>query len=342
MNARLVALALRRVAPWWLAFGLAALGALAARSAASDDPAGAALARQGVWTVLLLAATLTLVPRAAGLSERFSTQEFGWVGAEPQSRARWYFSSLAGACAASLGASLIALALAEGSAQVDGPALREVALADVPERAVLDGREPVRWSVAASADETLRVELLFVAIEPSVDVEWRAERGGEVRSVRASLARPQAIEVRVPPGEGAVQLTLERTGAGGLALLSGERLQRLVSTGSARGASLALALHALLASMCWLALALGLAPWIGARLASAASLVAPLAAWSLGDEFASDATPLGALVRALDVCGRGLVPAGPGAAEFAACAACVVAGLALFTRGLGRARGRSA
>ncbi len=342
MNVRVAALALRRIAPWWLALGLALLGALAASSAASSDSAGAALARQGVWTVLLLAATCALVPRTAALAERFSTQEFGWVGAQPESRTRWYFAALGGALAAALGASLLGFVLAESSARFDGPALREVALAAVPERAVLDGRAPARWSVDAPAGETLRVELLFVAIEPTAEIEWRAERGGEVRSVRATLARPQALELAVPPGDGPVRLTLERTGGGGLALLSGERLQRLVATGSYRGASLTIALHALLAWACWLGLALGLAPWLGARLASAASLVAPLAAWSLGDELAADATPAGALVRALDVCGRGLVPSTPTTLELSVTLACVLAGLALFTRGLGHARGRAA
>jgi len=339
MNVRLAALALRRVAPWWLALALMLVGVLAASSASSSEPAASALARQGVWSVLALLATLTLVPRAAGLAARFSSLEFGWVGAQPVSRARWFGACLAGSVTATLATCALAAALAESAARFDGAALREVGLAAVPERGVLDGREPVRWSIDASADETLRVELLFVGIEPTAEVEWRARRGEELRSVRATLSRPQALELAVPPGIGTVELEFERTSGGALVLLSGERLQRLTPCESSRSASLALACHALLAWTALMALALGLAPWIGTRLAAALALVAPLAAWLPGDTFAADVSPVGALVRALDVAGRGLVPGVPSPAELACTALCALAGLALFVRGLGHTQG---
>lgn len=341
MSLRLAALALRRTAPPWLALVLVLVGLLAARAATSDEPAGAALARQGVWSFLLSTSTLAFVPLAASLAARFSTTEFGWVGAQPYGRARWFLASLAGALGAALGVTLLAAVLAEGAARHAGATLREVGLAAVPERGVLDGREPVRWSVDAEAGETLRVQLLFVPIEPTAEVEWSAERGGERRSVRATLSRPQALELAVPPGAGPLQLELARTSGGALALLAGERLQRLVTIGNARRASPALAAHALLAFAALLALALGLGPWLGTRLAGTLSLVLPLAVWFVGDEFASDASPWGALVRALEVSGHGLVPAAPSWVELLAALSCVVLGMALFTRGLGRERGRS-
>lgn len=341
MNVRLAALALRRVAPWWLALALTLVGALAASSAASSESAASALARQGVWSALALLATLSCVPRAAALATRFSGAEFGWVGAQPLSRARWFAACLAGSGAALLAVCLLAAAFAESAARFEGSAAREVGLASVPERGVLDGREPVRWSVEAAEDERLRVELLFVSIEPTAEVEWRARRGGEQRSVRATLSRPQALELAVPPGAGPVELELERTSGGALVLLSGERLQRLVPCSTLRSASLALACHAMLAWSALLALALGLAPWIGTRLAAALALVAPLAAWLAGEEFAVDSSPTGALARALDVAGRGLVPALPSLAEVTCAAACVTLGLGLFVRGLGRERGRA-
>ncbi|MBM3989578.1 MAG: hypothetical protein FJ298_01075 [Planctomycetes bacterium] len=340
MNLRLAALAVRRVAPWWVALALALVGVLAASSAASSLPAASALARQGVWSVLALLATLTFVPRAAGLAARFSSLEFGWVGAQPLSRARWFATCLAGSLAAALAVCALAATLAESAARFDGASLREVGLAAVPERGVLDGRESVRWSVDAEAGETLRVELSCVNIEPTAEVEWRARRGGEQRRVRATISRPQALELAIPAGVGPVELELERTSGGALVVLSGERLQRLAPCGSSRSASLALACHALLAWSALMALALGLAPWIGTRLAGALALVVPLAAWLAGDEFAVDVSPTGALVRALEVAGRGLVPALPSLAEVACAAACSAVGGVLFVRGLGRERGR--
>lgn len=342
MSLRLAVLALRRTAPPWLALALVLVGLLAARAATSSTPAGSALARQGVWTFFLLVSTVAFVPLAASLAARFSTTEFGWVGAQPEGRARWFLASLAGTLGAALGATLLAISLAEFAARDAGATLREVGLAAAPERGVLDGREPVRWSVEASAGETLRVQLLFVAIEPTAEVEWSAERGGERRSVRATLARPQALELAVPPGAGPVQLELARTSGGALALLAGERLQRLEATDSPRFASLVLASHALLAFAALLALALGLGPWLGTRLAAALSLVLPLAAWLVGEEFAADVSPWGALVRALEVTGHGLVPAVPSWLELCAALLCAALGMALFIRGLGRERGRSA
>jgi hypothetical protein len=336
MNAAIAQLALRRIAPLWLALSVAAILVATALFSRAETSESAALARQGVWSLTAILASPLLAFRSASAAAKLSRAEYDFAGATPMSRVGWFFSCWSGALAASLGALLLAAPCGELAARFDVPTAREVGLASTPEHGVLDGREPLRWSVDARAGETLRLPLTFLAIEPTAELRWEAVRGEQRSQTLCTLSRPMALELAAPAGEGLVELTLARTAGGAIALLTGERMQRLVPAGSARESAFVLGAHAFLAWAAFTALALGLATWIGPGLAATLALALQLAGWLVGDAFATDATTLGALLRALEVAGHGIVPAWPPLGAWMHAALCVSLGSLAFVRGFGR------
>lgn len=336
MSTAVAQLALRRIAPLWLALCVCGILAATALSSRGDSNESGALARQGLWTLATILVSTLLAFRAASAAARLSRTEYDFAGATPMSRVGWFFSCWSGALAASLGAVFVAAFCGEFAARFDAPCPREVSLAPAPERGVLDGREPLRWSVDARAGETLRLPLTFLAIEPTAELRWEAVRGEHRSQTLCTLARPMALELAAPEGEGLVELTLARTAGGAIALLTGERMQRLVPAGSARQSAFVLGAHAFLAWAAFTALALGLATWIGPGLAATLALALQLLGWLVGDAFATDATTLGALLRALEVAGHGIVPAWPPLGAWMHAALCVSIGSLAFVRGFGR------
>lgn len=339
MNSAVAQLALRRIAPLWLALSISALLAATALLSRGESNGSPALARQGLWTLAVILVSTLLAFRAAFAAARLSRSEYDFAGATPMSRSGWFLSCWSGALAASLGAVLVAALCGELAAQVDAPCSREVGLATAPEHGVLDGSEPLRWSAEARAGETLRLPLTFLAIEPTAELRWEAARGAQRSQTQFTLSRPMALELTAPEGDGPVELTLARTAGGAIAMLTGERMQRLVPTDSARESAIVLGVHALLAWAALSALTLGLSTWIGPGFAATLALVVQLLGWLIGDAFAMDATVLGALVRALDVAGHGIVPAWPPLGAWVQAALLVSVGSFAFVRGFGMRHG---
>lgn len=337
MNARAALFALRRVAsPATLA--LIALLALAAATTERSTPP--ALAREGLWNLVLVCGVPLLVARAANHGSRLNSRERSFVGATPHSPAAWFRSSALGLAAATLGLLGIAAGSAELSATDEPPRLALAGLEPAPRSAVVDGRSTVRWSVSAAAGETLRVELVFVPVGTNATVEFRARRAGQVETTRALFHKPGSIEVRAPAGEAELSLELERVAGDAFLLLVGERVQRLRPAASPRLASAVLAAHAGLALWSLLTLAFALGAWMAAGYAASLAAALALSPWIVGDDFARAWTPSGQLVDALALAGEGYVPAWPSLESLALVLALAVGSNVLFAAGIRRgARG---
>lgn len=333
MNARAALFAFRRVAS---PATLALIALLAFAAAATERSTPPALAREGLWNLVLLCAVPLLVARAASHGARLNTRERNFVAATPHSPAAWFRSSALGLAAATL----VALALAAGSAEFSAtnePArLALCGVEPAPHSGVLDGRAPVSWNVNANQGETLRVELVFVPVGTNARAELRARRGANVQSARVSFNRSGSIEVPVPAGDGEVALELERVEGDALLLLVGGNVQRFVPAAAPQLASAVLALHAGLALWSLLTLAFALATWMATGYAATLAGALALCPWIVGDEFASEWTPWGQLFDALALASNGYVPAWPSFAAFAVALGLVALSNALFAAGMRR------
>lgn len=333
MNARAALFAFRRVAS---PATLALIALLAFAAAATERSTPPALAREGLWNLVLLCAVPLLVARAASHGARLDTRERNFVAATPHSAAAWFRSSALGLATATVAALLVAAASAEFAATNEPARLALCGNEPAPHSAVLDGRAPVSWSVHANAGETLRIELVFVPVGPHASAELRARRGTNVRSARVSFNRSGSLEVPVPEGAGEVVLELERAEGDALLLLVGGNVQRFVPAAAPQLASAVLALHAGLALGSLLTLAFALATWMATGYAATLAGALALCPWIVGDEFASAWTPWGQLFDALVLVSKGYVPAWPSLAAFGVSAALVVLSNALFAAGMRR------
>lgn len=333
MNLRAAWLAFQRVAG---TAALSLLGFLALAAAWTERSTPAALAREGLWSLVLLAAVPWLVARAAAHGARLNSRERNFVAASPHSPAAWFRSSALGLALATLATLALAAISAEISATDEPARLALVGAAPAPSGSAIDGRAPVTWTAPASGGETLRVELVFVPVGTQATVEFRARRAAAVERVRVPFSRPGSIEVRVPAGEGDVQLELERVDGDAFLLLVGDRVERFRPAASPRLASLVLAVHAAAALGSLLALALALGTWMAAGYAASLAGALTLSPWLVGGEFALACTPWGQLLDALALAGKGYVPAWPSVAALSVAAALVGLASLAFASGIRR------
>lgn len=331
----LLLFAARRTLPPWLLAGLGLWLLLAARASggapllAGEPEALAALralTRQDLWSGLFVAAPLLLHQAA-----RLGRPEAGaWLAPSPSAplaRAAALASGCALACA--LAAALTASA-AELAVRGDAPAWRRARVAASPTAVLTDSEPGLQWSLdVPERDASLRLwTTVAIGSGPAVTARLRVgTQAGELVLERRVAGRT-ALVLAVPSGP--CTLALERVGEGALLVLPPEALEVLAPLASERGAAPRLFGHAFLALATGCALAFGLARTL--RPALAAALVLALALLAARGPLALPAWP-----AAWSELGRGLVPAGPGAAAGAASALLSALGLMLQARGGGRA-----
>jgi hypothetical protein len=352
MSPRLVRLTLRRALPPGLAVIAVALAAaflsaswepdaleLEALAGATDPRVAAgALAREGLWTALLVTLAPFLLVRAATTLPGWRRGEVDWLLAAARRRGALVLSAYLGLLAA---AGLLLLFIATAAEASAGPAPAGHALAArfaTPALVVDDGQPLVRVvdPGRAAPGGTLRVRMVLAgggrAAGLRVALRSRGPAGG-VRAVRAQLASNESVEVPLPAPEGPYELVVERTDGEALVAVRENGIELLTPTASARVAGLRVALRAGLALAALLALALGLGAWLSAPTAILGALTLA-AAGLLAEGPMARALPLGALAEALALAGEGVAAPTPSPRALAATAVAVSVGLLAATAGL--------
>jgi hypothetical protein len=342
----LVVLALRRTLPGWALLALVALLLLAARAnhgagldagPVLDERQAAglrALARQDVWSVLLVLAPLVFfhAARLGGVACRT------WLAPAPAAPL-WLGAALVlGATLACALVTLLTAGVAEARVEAH-PGWRRVHTAESP-RARLDSLARVAWSIEAPEPGARLCLWLTVApgAGPAASARFTARAGGDRRTVEARVAGRTALELEPPPGT-RLELELEHVGAGAPLVIGTRGLEVLAPLASERLAALALGARAglLLASGC--ALALGLGSLLRPALAAGLVLALVLGAWTRAR--APAAFPGADLPQAFAELASGLVPAPVAPAALVGALIVSACGLALFALSFRRAGGGS-
>ncbi len=343
----LVVLALRRTLPGWALLAFVALLLLAARAnhgagldagPVLDERQAAglrALARQDVWSVLLVLAPL-LFFHAARLGGGACRT---WLAPAPAAPL-WLGAALVlGATLACALVTLLTAGVAEARVEAH-PGWRRVRTAETPRAARLDAGARVAWSIEAPEPGARLCLWLTVApgAGPAASARFTARAGGAKRTVEARVAGRTALELEPPPGA-RLELELEHVGAGAPLVIGTRGLELLAPLTSERQAALALGARAglLLASGC--ALALGLGSLLRPALAAGLVLALGLGAWTRAR--APAAFPGADLPQAFAELASGLVPAPLAPAALVGALIAATGGLALFALSFGRARGGS-
>jgi len=314
---RLSALALRRTLPAWLLLGFGALLLLAARGSAgpplleADESARAclrALARQNVWSVLLVLAPLLFL-QAARLGTPAAK---AWLAPAPARPAVLALVLALGCSLACLAVTTLAALVSEAalaSTIATAPAWRRAGELESPPAVLLDTAPSLRWSAPRCAPgRRLRLwTTVAPGSGPAVTARFTARAGVRASVVEQRIAGRRALELEPPLAEdGALELELERIGSGALLVLPPHALELLEPVASERLTALALGTRAFLFLTTGCALALGLARRMRASLAAATVLALALLSWSTTG--AGGFVPGGDFPRAWQELGAGLVP----------------------------------
>jgi len=299
------------------------------------------LTRRAVWSGVLLLLIPLATLHAASVPHRWRAGEGDWLGSRPVGRGPALVSALVGmlaACALVLGATAaiveLGTAFNSGAHGRSGESLALAWTRDLPRTIPLapgGERHFTLEGVPAGALLSLRLMPTYGA-DPTTDARLTLTRADTTNAAQLRIATRATLEARAPQGTGALEVRLTNAGSGYLALLAHDGLELWRPAGSARQASLTLALRAFLALVPLLALALGTALFVGPWTASLGSLCTYLAAVAF--LHAPAWYPGADLLRALDVVARGRLPAtiSPLSGVVAMCL--VVLGLGLGTRGL--------
>ena len=329
-------LALRRTLPAWLLVGFVALLLLAARGSGgpplleADERAQAglrALARQNVWSVLLVLAPLLFV-QAARLGTPAAS---AWLAPTPAPRSTLALALACGCFLACGAATLVAAVVSEMTLPGASTAWRRVSALANPPAVLLDDAPNVRWSVPSPAPgRRLRLATtVAIGSGPAVTARFSARAGTRSAAVETRVAGRTALELEPPGSVGdTLELELERVGPGALLVLPPDALELLAPVASERLTALALGLRAFLCLASGCALALGFARRMRASLA--AGLVLALALWSWTSTSAARLVPGGDLPRAWQELGAGLVPAWAPLSSWASALVLFALGLALW------------
>jgi len=345
-------LALRRALPpglVLLALALATLlvattwrpGALEAQAlAGAGDPAAAAsaLARQGLWTALLVLLAPFLVARAATTLPAWRRGEVDWLLASARSRMGLVASTYLGLLAAALLLVAFIAVAAELAAGPSGPGRALAARFETP-ALVVDAEEGLVRRVDPGFElpgGVLRVRLILVGGGRAADLRLAVRSAaveGRTTAVRARLAGAGVLEVPLPAASGPYDLQLEQLEGEALVAVREDGLELVEPLGSARAAGLRTAARAILGLAALLALALGLGAWLSTPTALLGALALALAAL-LSEGPAARLFPLAALREALALAGEGLAAPWPSTRAVAAGALVAVLGLLLAGAGL--------
>ena len=338
---RLVVFAFWRTLPTWALAALAVLLVLAARASAGEplvelderQAAGArALARQNVWSVLLVLLPLVFL-QAARLGTGAAR---AWLAPTPAQPLRLALLLALGSALACALATVLAAGIAEAASEAR-PAWRRVRAAESPRAVLFDSAPSVRWSVAAPAPgERLR---LWVTVAPgagpAASARFSARSGDETQAIEARVAGRTALELE-PPGGAELELELERLGPGALLVFGSGGLEVLAPLSSERWAALALGARVWLMLSAGCVLALGLGGVLRPVLATGLVLALVLVAWARAGAWRG--IPGADLPRVFAELSAGLVPAPAPLAALAGALLVAALGLALFVLAFRRAQ----
>jgi hypothetical protein len=352
VNLRLARLAARRaLATVVLAIAAAALvlasradwGSGSAGLAAESGEGAAALARasarEGVWTIAILAIVPLLALRAARIVPDWRKGEGDWLGSRSASRGSILASTWLGTWAG--GAALLAVAglaieLVRGPG---GSTFRRAGEIALPSAAWITPETPSRWSAREAeshwpAGSRARVELGFGAGSgASAEIRLRARRaGGDERIASARIAARGAVEVEIPAGSGPLELEIACARPGARAFVVSDAVEVWTPGARESSASLEILARLALALGAWSALAIGLGAWVGPPTAA----LALLAAWvpaALADRPPAW-MPAADLWSALEIAGAGRVPHAVDPRSVATTLALAALGLSVGAAGL--------
>lgn len=320
-----------------LILGLAVL--LVTRDWTSDlaRPETHGLARQAVWSGVLLILIPLATLHAANLPHRWRAGEADWLGSRPVGRVSALTSVLAGMLAAAallLCATAVIVELGTGADAREGETLALDWSRDQPQTTALapgEHRSFTLEDVPAGAVLSLRLMPTYGA-DPTTDARLTLTRSKTSNMTELRITTRTSLEARVPQGTGALEVRLTNAGSGYLAWLATNGLELWRPAANLRTSSLALALRAFLALVPLLALALGMAFFVGPWTASLGSLCIYLAAVSF--LHAPTWYPGADLSRALDVVALGRLPGGIPFLSWVVASVLLALGLGLGTLGL--------
>lgn len=353
MNAGLAWLAFRRALPPGFLLAALAVGALVVAATWEPDPrlvaaleatqveglGPSALARQDVWTTLLVVLAPFLVARAAGVVPRWRRGEVDWLAASAHGRARVVLSTWLGLDAAAIALCLGCAAAGELAAGRAGSGRVLAARFATPTVALLEsGVEQTRRlePAAVPAGTLLRARLDFLGGGPAASVRLalrREEGAGSATAARVLVSAPRWVDLALPAGRGPLVLALERIDGEAIVALAPDGLDLLTPAASERVAASRLAARAALALVAALSLALGFGAWVSAPTAFLGAL-AVLVVALLSDAELARASPWSALRFALELAGRGVAAPWPSARAWIVGLSTMAAGLGLAVAGL--------
>lgn len=305
--------------------------ALGTRGHASD------LARQGLWTALLATLAPILIARAALVLPRWRRGEVDWLLAARRTRTELVVSTFLGLAAAAALFAAFAGATAELGAGSAGAGRALEARFRTPAQVL--GSAPLVRRLALGplpAGAVLRARLQFLGGATAVDLKLSARALGSDAAPSAVASRVFAsgvLELPLPPGDGPIELRLERTGETALVALRENGIEVAVPIASARGASVRVAARAWIALIAALAVALGLGAWLSGAAAVAGALALTWISL-LADAPGGGKWPAAALGEALELAGEGLAAPWPSGRSVALAATVVALALLLAERGL--------
>ena len=338
LAAAVLALALR--ADW----GAGSAG-LAAEAGEYRAALARASAREGVWSIAVLAILPLLVVRAARVVSGWRAGEGDWLGSRAAGRgsillSTWLGTWIGGAIL--LAAVYFAVEASAGSLVSRERTWRRAGEIALPKAAWITAGSPASWTAGARenawpAGSRARIELGFAAgTNAAAGIVLRARRASVERVARERLSGRGSLEVEIPPGDGplAFDVACEREGSRAFVVSDAMEVWEPGARESSAGleilARLALALGA------WTALAIGLGAWLSAPTAALSIAAAWIPAW-LADR-SPDWLPAADLWSALATAGSARVPRTIEPITLVSSAVLAAAGLALGAAGLSRWR----
>jgi hypothetical protein len=302
-------------------------------------------AREGVWSIAVLAILPLVLARAARVIGNWRAGEGDWLGSRAAGRGSILFATWLGTWIGGgilLAAVFLAVEASAGSFAARGPTLRRAGEIALPRMGWITSDAPARWIAGAGESawpegSRARIELAFgTGTGAGTEATLRARRGTEERAASARFVAHGSVEVELPPGDGALAFEIACERAGSRAFVASDAMEVWEPGPRESAAGLAILARLALALATWTALAMGFGAWLSAPSAALAIAAAWIPAWLA--ERSPAWLPAADLWDALATAGSGRVPRAIDPAAVASSAILVAIGLALGHAGLRRWR----
>lgn len=296
--------------------------------------ARAALERHERWLALGAVAAAVVLHRTACLALDWRRRDADAFGSSPRSRGAIALASWLGAWSAACVVGGFTAALAEARS-AGAPVERELGRARIATESAAGDDLRLRATLAAPANARwVELELGFIAVDVSADLILSARRGDqELRSEQRVSSRTR-MRAPLPPGEGAVELTLMRRAGRAVVFLTEGEAVWLGAAASPRWMSVFAAAHWALAFAAWSAIAFSLGAFLPPILAALLALALAIPGWFGEHPAWSTWSPWGALPSVFEALDRGVTPAPPSLAQLGGAAVCIAFALMLAAHGL--------